>query len=243
MLIESVFKRFFNLEHKRNVLFLGIFVTLIGVFVGTLLFPDDLLPAIFFATMPLLPFVNRVFHKKMEKRTIAILYGYLFVGMIITFAVAYTLLSKNFDVSIYKNIGAYDQFALFAAVLSNNVKLIFVLFLLSMLYNIGSLFILALNAALISQLFSSFLIFNRPDLFLFFLPHTAIEFVSFFLAAIAGALLTIAFTSFKKRDKEFEDKVLQAAIFFTFSIMAVMVAAVVESFMMPYLVVNFSSIV
>lgn len=242
MIIETIFKRFFNMEHKRNVIFLGIFVTLIGVFVGRLLFPNDFLPSIFFATMPLLPFVNRIFHKKMEKKSIAELYAFLFIGMIVVFAVAYTLLSETFDVSIYKNIGAYDPFMLFASVLSNNVKLIFVLFLLSMLYNIGSLFILALNAAMISQLFSSFLIFNRQDLFLFFLPHTIIEFTSFFLAAIAGALLTIAFTSFKKRDHDFDEKVLQAAIFFTFSIIAVMVAAVVESFLMPYLVVNFSPV-
>ncbi len=242
MLIESIFKRFFNLEHKRNVIFLGVFVTVIGVFVGKMLFPDEILPAIFFATMPLLPFVNRIFHKKMEKKTIAELYAFLFLGMVITFAVSYTLLSETFDVSIYKNIGAYDPFLLFSSVLTNNVKLIFVLFLLSMLYNIGSLFILALNAALISQLFSSFLIFNRPDLFLFFAPHTIIEFTSFFLAAIAGALLTIAFTSFKKRNREFDEKVLQAAIFFTFSIIAVMIAALVESFAMPYLVVNFSPV-
>ena len=240
MLIETIFKHFFNLEHKRNVIALGMFVTLIGVVVGTLLFPDDHLPAVFFSVMPLLPFVNRIFHRKMEKRTVAELYAFLFVGMMIVFAFYFAFLSRTFDVSIYRTLGAVNPFELFSSVLSNNVKLIIVVFLLSMIYNIGSLFILALNAALISQLFSSFVIFQRLDLFLFFLPHTIIEFTSFFLAAIAGALLTIAFTSYKRRNAEFDQRILQAAVFFTLSVIAVMVAAVVESFAMPALVATYS---
>ncbi|MFC2143511.1 stage II sporulation protein M [Candidatus Aenigmatarchaeota archaeon] len=239
MLIETIFSRFFNLQHKINVFFLGIFVTIIGMFVGVLLFPGEILPGIFFATMPLVPFVNKIFDKKMSNKTIAKLYVFLFLGMIIVFAASYFFLSDLFDVTIYDKIGDQDPFMLFSAILTNNVKLIFILFLLSMLYGIGSLFILALNAALVGQLYTSFAVFNRMDLFMLFLPHTIIEIFSFFLAAIAGALLTIAFTTYRKRDADFDDKILQASIFFTFSIIAVMAAAVVESFMLPHLFVTF----
>jgi uncharacterized membrane protein SpoIIM required for sporulation len=107
-----------------------------------------------------------------------------------------------------------------------------------MLYGIGSLFILALNAALIGQLFGSFVVFERLDLFLFWIPHTSVEFASFFLAAIAGALLTVAFTTHEKRDIHFDERIFRASVFFMFSVMFVILGALVESFLLPQLLIN-----
>lgn len=239
MFIEEIFKRFLNVEHESYVFFLGIFVTMIGVIVGHLLFEGDIMPGIFFTTMPLVVFTSRMFYRKIKNREIAKIYALLFLGMAIVFGIAYIFLSDTIDVSIYNNIDEQDPFLLFSSILSNNVRLLFILFLLSMLYNIGSLFILAFNAALVGQLFSSFAVYGRFDLFVFFLPHTAIELVSFFLAAIAGAILSIAFTAHKKRDAEFDERILRSSIFFMFAVMTVITGALLESFLLPYLVAVF----
>ncbi|MFH0949519.1 MAG: stage II sporulation protein M [Candidatus Aenigmatarchaeota archaeon] len=242
MLVEEIFKKYLNPSHKKNALLLGVLVAVIGISIGKLLFPSDLLPAVFFTTMPLIALVDVIFSKQMRSRDIAIIYGLIFIGMIIAFIGYYTLVEpiNSFDYLTKERILQQDRFELFSSIMNNNIRLIFISFLLSMLYGIGSIFILTLNASIISQMFSSFIVSDKATFFYLFLPHTALEFVSYFLAAISGALLTVAIIKYRQRTKAFDEEVLQAALFFSAAMIEIILAALVESFLMPALVLQYA---
>src|SRR3989338_2702166 len=243
MIVEEILKRFWDIKSKNNLFFLGIIMGFIGFVIGWLLFPGKLLPGVFFASMPLVPFVHKIYAKKISSRNMALLYIYMFFGMIFVFTFIYSILpaERIVEFGSYENMAAQDPYFMFSYILSNNAKLIFICLLLSMMYGIGSIFILALNSAVIGQMFSYFIISGKMNMLFAFMPHTIIEITAYMLAALAGGMLATAFINFKnirkKQEKrDFEKKVLQSATFFTVSITVVILGAFIESFVMPLLV-------
>ncbi|HLD48977.1 MAG TPA: stage II sporulation protein M [archaeon] len=243
MIVEEILKRFWDVKSKNNLFFLGIIMGFIGFVIGWLLFPGKLLPGVFFTAMPLVPFVHKIYKKRISSRNMALLYIYIFFGMIFVFTFLYSVAptEKIVEFGTYENISAQDPYMAFSYILSNNTKLIFICLLLSMMYGIGSIFILTLNSAVIGQMFSHFLTSGKLDLLFAFMPHTVIEITAYMLAALAGGVLAASFINIKdlrkkSEKKEFEKKVLKSATFFTISITVVIIGAFVESFVMPLLV-------
>ncbi len=240
MLIELLLKDFLKLEKDRNFLYIGILSSIIGFLIGYSLFPENNLAIIFFTTMPLLPMTKSFFLKKLSNRQITKAYGLLFFGMLIVFIATNYFSSQVYDITQYESVSYLlkDPYIFFSYLVMHNLKIIFVLFVLSILYGIGSLFILTLNAATIGRLFASFFAYSKYNLAISFIPHTTLEFLSFFLAAIAGALMAMSFSAYKKPNKEFEHSVLRSSIFFTLSVSIMIVSAFLESFLLPWLILS-----
>ena len=236
MLSEEIFRRFWGREKKESLFLFGMMMTAVGFAVGWALFPGKLLPIVFFVTMSLVPFVNKIFHKKPRKQDIVTVYFFLFLGMIAVFVFLqmFFFTERIVYFGSYESIKLQDPYFAFSEIIMNNVKLVFICLLLSMLYGIGSMFILTLNAAVIGQLFSGFISQQKFGLFTAFLPHTIAEFFSYFMAAIAGGYLALAFVK-KHRKKDFESMVMDSSIIFSVSIILIILAAFMESFVLPAL--------
>ncbi len=240
MLIDEIFVHYFSQKKESTLFFVGAFFSLIGFFLGWLLFPGKILPGVFFSTMPLVPMSIKIFSQDLSKKDIFEIYMYIFFGMIVELTILYSF----FPVESIVPLGTYEniQFSLptafqnFSSIIVNNTKIIFLGLILSMLYSIGSLFIITLNSFVVAQLFSNFLTSGKSGLFIAFLPHTIVELSGYFLGAIAGTVLASAFIRFEYRSHEFNHAVLQSAIFFTFSIMAVILGAVLEAFVLPTII-------
>jgi len=95
------------------------------------------------------------FLKKLSNRQITKAYGLLFFGMLIVFIATNYFSSQVYDITQYESVSYLlkDPYIFFSYLVMHNLKIIFVLFVLSILYGIGSLFILTLNAALQSHSF------------------------------------------------------------------------------------------
>lgn len=230
MIIEEIFNDVWKRRGKITILFLGILMTIIGFAISYILFQGQFLPIVFFTTLALVPFVKLVFKDDMKTLDITLVFFNLFIGMILVFIVIDSFFDIGSIVSFSLNIG--QPYVNFSSILIHNTKLVFTSFLLSILFGIGAIFILTLNAAVIGQMFSTFFAANKMQYLLAFLPHTAVEFAAYLLAAVSGGLLVRALTN---KNKKFEEGVLQAAAFFSVSITAVILAAFLESFIMPVL--------
>lgn len=150
-------------------------------------------------------------------------YVFLFVGMTIAYLYLYGITDAGDKHVVFgeqmKLIRPYTQGfftenALFWEILSNNITVAFVCFVISFFYGTGAVFILNFNASVAGAFFGGFIkAFFRFVQFiwenklwglgmvkggalklyfvpLFYLPHTVVELSGFLLAAIAGGILS-----------------------------------------------------
>ncbi|MBR9682879.1 MAG: stage II sporulation protein M [Candidatus Aenigmarchaeota archaeon] len=114
----------------------------------------------------------------------------------------------------------------------NNLKVVAFSFILSFLFSTGSLFILSWNASILA-IFIGILV--RKGLFtealsaaIGILPHAPVEIVAYFLAAIAGGILSVGIMREKWGSKELNLVVRDAIILIVLAIIATLVGAGIE---------------
>lgn len=152
------------------------------------------------------------------------LYGYFFLGCVIGFAFTSSILPEDSSRLIFSDIrqlmasvvGISPQVLNintpgFFSIFSHNIKLMLIMLFFSLVYSIGAVFLLVLNAAVIGLFleagiramlpsFQSFGMLSYPLAFFFgcaqgilaLLPHGILEFSAFFLASVAGGVLSVA---------------------------------------------------
>ena len=215
MVIESLIKPDWVAKNPFYSLFLGITLAFIGTSIGLFVFPDQAAFAgLLFITIAAVPFLQKVIDFEEGKikgkfsesfwrrnRKIALIYGLFFLGIVITYLIWMIVLPKNvlpffFDRQILTLsqptvLGFFSQIQLnFFGVLINNLKILALILTLSFIYGMGSILVIAWNASVLGVFIGSFGDYVR---FLDFIPHTALEFIGFFFAAMAGGLLSMAF--------------------------------------------------
>lgn len=115
------------------------------------------------------------------------------------------------------------KFCLFEQIVSNNLWVLFVSFAVSLIYGAGSTFIITWNASVWGVAFASFALQRAPlagsDPFVYFalimltvLPHTLVEAMTYFTAAIGGGILSIGIAKHNYLENRFNQIVLQALI-------------------------------
>jgi len=144
------------------------------------------------------------------------------------------------------NVGTTDgelhnyNLYVFEAIFFNNLQLLLLVFLLSLLFGAGSLFVLAWNASILGVFFGSAIgeLVNRtvgtnlysalPITVWTIWFHGVPEFISFFLAAISGGVLGIVLIKRKYSDKLFKNVIKQSCIVFLSSLILLAIAAAIE---------------
>jgi uncharacterized membrane protein SpoIIM required for sporulation len=143
-------------------------------------------------------------------------------------------------------IHPYKEF-LRSVIMMNNIKLLIFIFFTSFIFAAGSLFILAWNASIIgvyigenalkyatmfnipfvskigSYIFSIF--YSIAQIFF----HGMLEFVGFFIAAIAGGVISVAVIKHQLFSKKFNKIALETLAIFTLSAALIIIAAYIET--------------
>ncbi len=184
---------------------------------------------------------------------------FLFCGITVSHALWYIflpqqLLSTVFGVQISTisaiNSGATFKFLIFEKIFLNNIKVLTFCILFSLFYGAGALFILTWNASVIATAIGAFIRNNLAHItsgdfmaylglfstgLLKYLFHGIPEVVAYFIAALAGGIISVALIRHDFRTKKFEKILLDSSNLILISIILLFVAAVLEVYVTPNL--------
>jgi len=179
------------------------------------------------------------------------MYAYFFIGVIIASSFFYALYTEKGakclfgdQLSTLTNMGVLSEVNLPAcgvegktitglatsgrtweSLFSNNILVLFLLFIFSFILGIGSIWLISWNATVIGVLIGYRL---DPLILIKILPHGIFEFGAYFLGAVAGGILSAAII--QERLKGEYARVLKDALFyFGLAVLMVFIGAVIES--------------
>ena len=226
--------------------FFGVIITLIAILVGYRVFENNAgMAALAFIVIGSLPFLRKLisieeseeatantFKKAFARnRKIIEIFFYFFLGV----SAVYFILSM-----IFPNLGELlftEQHKVFSGsinyslensdllpILKNNLNIIILSLVLSLLYGAGAVFIISWNASVLG----TFLAHKGIPAMFTYLPHASIEFVAFFMAAIAGSIISEAIEKKDYRGNRFRNILRDAGLLVVLSAILIVVAAIVE---------------
>ena len=174
-------------------------------------------------------------------------YTFLFLGMAIGVTVWFSLLPKEMLSNIFaeqiwnlEQIGRATSLGTGAAVgpnilneiAINNIRLVLLCCILSFVFGAGSLFILSWNASILGVYLGGFIRQGAQSQLLLvtigILPHAIIEVLAYFLAGIAGGVLSLGLVRTSPGSKEFKLIFKDAFKLLLFAFILVIVGGFVE---------------
>ena len=168
-----------------------------------------------------------------------------YIGYIINYNLFYPQIQAIED--IRKNVialsygHAIDTNSFFTYILYNNMTVLLLFFAFSIIFGAGSIYLLLWNASIVgvflglkaSEYMSNNIVYKfilTPTIGLLeILPHGILEFLGYFLAALAGNILSIAFI--KNLDKKTLETILSDSLaLFVLAILFIFIAALIEAY-------------
>ena len=175
----------------------------------------------------------------MRSMTIFVIYAAFFGGMTAALAAAYMFLPASIAEQTFNDqmaqmgkvsdlVGRFSLDGTFYHILTNNLAVLGMSFVLALLIGVGAIFILAWNASVLAV---ARLIVTEVDglssALLRFMPHGVFEIAAFFLAAIAGGVISVAVT--KRQTPQFGPVVRDMAVILALGVALVFIGAAIES--------------
>jgi len=252
-----------------EMFFYGLIITSISLFTAYYIFPSSSsVIFLFLVTIATLPTVRAIlledeeFDEEREKidmsffeqheRTIMV-YAYFFLGVLISVSFWHTVLPETYSsvlfsqqistiTSIRVSGAATESMMSFWTILSNNLKVTTIAFLMSFFFGTGALFILSWNASVIgvfvsnlakefSAKYSYSLAQGHLDALLSIAVHGIPEIVAYFIAGIAGGILSFGMIRGRQDFRIAKD----AAALYMISALILVFAAVLEVWVTPNL--------
>lgn len=145
--------------------------------------------------------------------------------------------SQQFDT--IKSITSFTGYTLttpsiLQTIVFNNLKVMLFSFLLSFLFGTGALFILSWNASVLSLYLATFI---RKGFYIEFInkaagitPHAPVEILAYFLAGIAGGILSVGIIREKIKSKEFFLVLKDSILMLILAVFSVVFGAFIEVF-------------
>lgn len=168
------------------------------------------------------------------------IYTAFFAGMILSLSIIYTMLPERIVQTIFedqiKEIGMIRGLAAFGGtfqrIVTNNVGVLLLSFLLSFLLGAGAIFILAWNASVLATAVGMAAksiggVRGLPMALLMFFPHGSLEILAYFLGGIAGGLISVAVT--RKKSVWFWFVVRDSIMLVLISVWLLAVAGIIET--------------
>lgn len=176
-----------------------------------------------------------------------LLFGLFFLGNFISIFLVSLFFPEEFVTSVFvpqiKTIEAISSIPVSGAALNsqflqiitiNNLKVMAISFVLSFLLVVGALYVLSWNASILALFLASFLRQGLYETFyertLGILPHAPIEILAYFLAGIAGAMLSVGMIREKLTSKEFRLIFKDSMLLLSLATLAVILGAFLEVF-------------
>ncbi|MBI4894777.1 MAG: stage II sporulation protein M [Candidatus Aenigmarchaeota archaeon] len=170
---------------------------------------------------------------------IFVIYAAFFGGMTAALTAAYIFLPASTAQQTFNDqmaqigkvsdlVGGFSLDSTFYHILSNNLVVMGMSFILALLIGVGAIFILAWNASVLAVAIS---IVTKADglsaALLRFMPHGVFEIAAFFLAAIAGGVISVAVT--KRQTPQFGPVIRDMMVILALASVLVFVGAVIET--------------
>jgi len=186
---------------------------------------------------------------------------FLFFGIVLTYTFWYVFLPENILTNLFGvqretilsiNAAANYDYIVFTKIFLNNIKVLTFCILFSLFYGAGSIFILTWNATIIATAMGTFIreristfagelgfvtIANYFHVFSLSLLRYAIhgipEILSYFIASLAGGILSVAIIKHDINTKRFDKILLDASNLILLSIVILLIAALLEVYVTP----------
>jgi len=173
-----------------------------------------------------------------------LLFSLLFLGSFVSIFLISVLAPQSFvdvvfepqisDIQAVQSLGSGSLVhpGVLGAILLNNIKVMMFSFLLSFIFGTGAVFILSWNASILAIYLADFARSGLYNQLLFtaggMLPHAVAELVAYFLAGIAGGILSIGLAREKWGSPEIKLLLKDSVMLMLLSIAAVSLGAVIE---------------
>lgn len=229
MVLEKLIESKYSRKNPLIIFIFGLIVSFIALFISYTVFKESTgLFTIVIITLTVVPFMADVLRREVvetemtgEKQNffqrhgdVIMAYVAIFCGMVLAMSITFVILPQDVVEKIFSeqireiNIiqGKFTFESEFLKIVSNNMSVLLLTFLLSFLIGAGSILIIAWNASvlaaaigLIAQSFGG--VKGIPIAVLTFIPHGSFELVAYFIGAIAGGMISVAST--RKRSTKF----------------------------------------
>jgi len=276
MVFESLLREDNAEQHPWIVFFIGILYASLGIIFDKWIFHGTIANlAIFITVMAALPLIYKIIdmeedktkkfkeekgllreHEKALKAFVM-----LFLGMCIAFSFWNLMMpadeAKEVFSAQYKDVemirstiaGRIVQPAIFPALLSNNLKVMFFSFLFSFFFGAGAIFILTWNAAIVAVAIGIYVrqamayttdliggsmllsfIGNFSYGFFGYMAHGIFEIASYFLAGLAGGIVSVAVIKHDLFDKSYKKVIVDSLWLLGIAVLLLFFGAVIEVF-------------
>jgi len=178
-------------------------------------------------------------------------YFSIFFGAVFAYYVFYTFIDSSVffqqeraieDIHRAFATGKYlSSDEMFAHILLNNLKVLVLSFLFSFLFGAGAIYVILWNASIIGvflgqeaieyngHLYMKYILYPLYKL-LIILPHGILEFLAYFISALAGGILSVALIKPLKKNI-LERIIIDSILLFVISIIVLVVAAFIEAYL------------
>jgi uncharacterized membrane protein SpoIIM required for sporulation len=183
---------------------------------------------------------------------------FLFCGIVLAYIIAYLVLPAPYVKNLFElqhstitaiNSNANAEFALFSKIFLNNMKVLTFCIVFSLFYGAGAIFILAWNGSVIATAMGNFIrerISSYAGTFGFsgiasylhtfslsllrYSLHGIPEMGAYFIASLAGGIISMAVIQHDFRTKQFEKVIFDASNLILISIVIILFAAFFETY-------------
>ncbi len=236
-----------EVEHKPSkTLFYSIIITLVSILIGYRVFESSPgFAALSFIVIGSLPFIRKLIEieeieeanasnwkiaLKRNRPTVEILF-FFFLGVSITYYLISVFL-PNFGEILFSEQNKVFSGAIshslestsLLPIIKNNLSIIILAILLSLLYGSGSIFVISWNASVLGTFLASKGLTNA----LLYIPHASLEFFGFFMAALAGSLISEAIEKHDYSGNHFKNILKDSTMLTLLSVTLIIIAAYVE---------------
>ncbi len=173
------------------------------------------------------------------------LFGFVFLGAVIAYTFWFAVLPKDVSYNLFyqqlqeirtlKDVvtGQFIQPDKFAFLLGHNLQVLGLMFVFSIVYGIGALYLLLWNASIIGVILGEKLatngIFGLGIGFLGLIPHGIFEIGAYLVAALAGGVLSISIMRSSNKKPFFRYLLEDVALLAALAVLLLFVGAVIES--------------
>lgn len=178
---------------------------------------------------------------------------FLFLGFVISFSVWYIVLPASITEKLFEvqsatisNINnpltgnAFNLAGTFVMILFNNMKVLLFCLIFAFFYGFGAIFILTWNASIIGVAVGDFVKSHMgsiasvlPIALLKYLTHGIPEMIAYFMAGLAGGIISVAVIRHDFGSKQFKHILLDSADLTFGAIVMLIIAGLLEIFVSP----------
>jgi len=227
----------------------GALLSLIAIIIGANVFKSDpSMAALFFIIIGAVPFFRKILfleEAEVEKESksklidsykkIILVFLSFYIGVALVYFVLSVLPPLPFighpqvlfekQLSVFTGVsGSFINTQAFSMIFLNNIKVVLLALVLSLLYGSGAILVLTWNASTLGVFFAT-----MGSKSLAYVPHASLEFFGFFSAAVAGGLISAAIEKHKFGTPGFRKVMKDVALLTVISVVLIFLGALVES--------------